>query len=101
VLINQVEEFFGKYHIVDVVNYAPIAFCVTAHPFLEVSKRYKLLLCFSKKFLELKLRHEGIQILGANLTFVDNCLFTWRLFYVHSVRKVLDFVFLLLLAIRI
>ena len=59
-LINHVKEFFRENHIVDVVNYSPIAACVTPHPLLEISKCHKLLLCLSKQFLELLHWHECV-----------------------------------------
>lgn len=98
-LVNHVKEFFGKRYVVYVVHDSPVTTCMIAHPFLEISQSNILLLSLTKQFLELVVRHERIQVFSADLTFVNNGLFSRRLLHVHAVRKVLYFVFLLLLAI--
>jgi hypothetical protein len=99
VLVNHVKEFFRKRYIVYVVHDSPVTTCMIAHPFLEIPQSNILLFGLTKQFLELVMRHERVQVFSADLTFVNNSLFSWRLLHVHAVRKVLYFVFLLLLAV--
>ncbi len=84
-LVNHGKEFFCENHIVNVVDDAPIAACMTSHPLLEISESHKLLLGLSKQFLELLYGHECVQILRTDLNFVCDSFFTRRLLHVHSI----------------